>query len=228
MAKTYYLPNSDKERAIWLKNFSSKFTGYAVDLGFTTADSTSVANDNAVYSYLLEQIEIFKTELNERQRYKDTLRNGPLGTALGGLPTLPDLPTPPTAVAAGVFPRVSAMVKRIKAHPAYSEAIGQDLGIIGAEYSLDLIAMQPTLTLSKEPGTVILKYVRSGVNGIKLYCKRGAEQEYKFLSTVTLTSYRDRRPNLVPGQPEMRTYKAQFMQDDEEVGQESAEFSIML
>jgi hypothetical protein len=228
MAKSYYLPSSDKDRAAWLKNFSAKFNGYATTLGFTAADATSVANDSAYFSYALDVAEIYKSELKERTSYKDILRDGPIGSPLGALPTVPVLPPPPTVVLAGVFPRISGIVRRMKAFPTYTDAIGKDCGIIGTETLSVAAVMKPTLNITKEGGNVIVKYIKSSATGIQLWSKRGAEADFTLLAVVTKTSYKDTRPNLVTGQAETRVYKAWYIKEDQLIGQISDEVTFVM
>ena len=228
MAKSYYLPITDKEKAVWLKNFSIKFNGYATSLGFTAADATAVANDSAAFSYMLDVIEAFKSETQERVGFKDILRDGPLGAVIGAMPSVPVFPAAPAGVPAGVFPRVNAIVKRMKAHPAYTEAIGKDCGIIGAETVIVAAVLKPVLAVSKEGGNVIINYKKGAAAGIRLLSKRGNETEFTLLSVVNKTSFKDTRANLVAGQPETRHYCAWFIIDDEAVGQCSDDVTFVV
>lgn len=226
MSKSYYMPTADKDKAAWLRNFSSKFSTYALGLGFVPEDISSVANDSLAFAYALDVIETFKTETQERTSYKDILRDGPLGAPLGAAPSFPPLPPPAPTVAAGIFPRTSAIVKRMKAHPNYTEAIGRDCGIIGAESQNREADMKPELVLSQEGGNVIVKYTKGSAEGIKLLSKRGNETEFTFLAVVTKTTYKDTRQNLLATQPEARHYCAWFLVADEQVGQCSDEVMI--
>lgn len=228
MSKSYYLPNADKDRAAWLKNFSSKFGNYSALLGFLPEDVASVANDSVAFGYALDVIETFKTETQERTSYKDILRDGPIGAPLGSAPTFPPLPPPPPTVAAGIFPRTSAIVKRMKAHPNYTEAIGRDCGIVGAESANREAEMKPDLELSQEGGNIIVKYTKGSAEGIKLLSKRANETEFTFLAVVTKTTYKDIRSNLVANQPEVRHYCAWFLMEDEAIGQCSDEVQIVV
>lgn len=218
MSKSFYLPRADKDRAAWLKNFSSKFGTYAANLGFLPEDVASVANDSVAFAYALDVIETFKTETQERTSYKDILRDGPIGAPLGSAPSFPPLPPPAPTVAAGIFPRTTAIVKRMKAHPNYTEAIGRDCGIIGAENSNREADMKPDLVLSQEGGNINVKYTKGEAEGIKLLSKRGNETEFTFLAVVTKTSFKDTRSNLIANQPESRHYCAWYLVEDEAIG----------
>src|SRR5689334_5902495 len=120
MAKTTYLPRADKDKAIWLNNFAAKFATSATGLGFVAADVTSVNNDAAMFTYLLNLAESLTTAKERAVDYKNLLRDGPLGQVAGPLPALPVLAAAPTAVAAGIFPRISQLIQRIKNTPTYS------------------------------------------------------------------------------------------------------------
>ena len=232
MSQTYYLPRTDKDKAIWLKNFSAKFNGYATGLGFVAADATAIAADSAAFSYIIDQLEIFKTESKERTAYKDKLAGAAIGSPLGALPTIPTLPAAPASVPAGIFTRISGTVKRIKGHPSYNEAIGKDLGIIGTVAATPgyakIVSGKPTITLAINGGKVEVKYKKGDAEGIQLFSKRGNETEFSLLSVVTKHLYTDKRPNLTASQPEKREYLAYYMQDDEPIGQSSDSVSVVI
>lgn len=220
----HYLPRTDKEKAVWLKNFSLKFNGYATTLGFVAADATAIAADSAAVSYLIDLLELFKTEAKERTAYKDKLTTGAIGETLGALPTLPTLPAAPPVVPAGVFTRLSGTVMRIKGHPAYTESIGKDLGIV-ATTSNTLAAKaaisKPVINITKNGGVLQLKYKKGDADGLKLFSRRTGETEFTFLDTIIKPVYEDTRPNKVANQPETREYMAFYMQNDKQVGQSS-------
>ena len=230
MSQNYYLPRADKDRAVWLKNFSTKFTGIATSYGFVAADATAVAADSAAFSYIIDLLEIFKTEAKERTAYKDKLSDGPLGSPLGATPTLPVLPAAPPAVPAGIFVRISSIVKRIKAHPSYNDSIGKDLGIVAVANvsTASLVEEKPTITIIKNGGILQLKYRKGDAQGLKIFSRRADETEFTFLDKIFKPTYNDTRANKVPNQPETQEYKAYFLQDDKETGQSSDIISVVI
>lgn len=73
-------------------------------------------------------------EQREWVAFKNLEFYGPLGEPIPQVPSSP----PPFALSArapGIIPRTRDMAARIKAHPAYTQQMGADLGIIGAEAS---------------------------------------------------------------------------------------------
>lgn len=77
MSKDHYLPRADKDRGVWLNNFANKFATSAVPLGFV-ADVTSVNNDAAMFTYLINLVETFNTAKEQRVNYKNLIKDGPL------------------------------------------------------------------------------------------------------------------------------------------------------
>ena len=54
-----------------------------------------------------------------------------------------------------VLSSARSLARRIKAHPNYSNSLGEQLGIVGPEDSTDLSQSQPTLkSLAVTPGSV--------------------------------------------------------------------------
>ena len=157
MAKTYYLPTDDTSKLAWLINFNNKLSGYATLFGLVVADTTSVANDAAMFKYSLDLVENFNAEKKERTTFKNLMRDGADTTTTATLPTVPTPPTAPTMVTPGIFPRVTKLVAHLKVHPAYNEAIGKDLGIEGSESSAAKAALKPQITYEFKAGQPVLK-----------------------------------------------------------------------
>ena len=136
--KTPYLPKDDSSRAMWLSNFAAQLGPVAASVGISAGEVTETQTDADYFSYELDAANKFNQYGIELTAYKNALRDNP------GVPTGP-LPAPPTAQP-GIFPRVSALVQRIKASNNYTETIGQALGIIGTDIVIDFTSMTPQLT----------------------------------------------------------------------------------
>jgi len=159
MAKSYFIPADEPGKRAWLTNFAAKLSTYAATVGVTSAEVTQTTNDSAFFAFVCDAHNQHTKTTRDWTAYKNALRGG---TNLGAMPTTPALGTPPTAVPAGIFSRVSAIAARIKKHPAYTEAIGQDLGIIGAEQSVDPTTVKPILELTLQAGRPNVGWTKSG------------------------------------------------------------------
>jgi hypothetical protein len=145
MAKSYFIPADEPGKRSWLTNFAAKLPTYAGTVGVTAAEVAQTTADAAYFFFVCGAHNQHTKTTRDWTAYKTALRNG---TTIGAMPTTPALGVPPPAVPAGVFSRVSALAARIKKHPAYTEAISQDLGIIGAEQSVDPTTVKPILNLT--------------------------------------------------------------------------------
>jgi len=229
MAQKFYLPNGDADRGTWMENFNTKLPNYATLLGITKPQTDSVAADTLGFRYGLELVAGAKTFEHQCTTFKTALRDGPASTIALAIPVFVAPANPPAAVAPGIFSRVARLVKTIKANSAYTETIGKDLGIIGADPGSDVWDdEQPVLTAKVSGGQVQLKYVKGDADGIQLESKRGTETTFTLLDKITKTTYTDTRANLVAGQPEQRQYRAWFIVDDEIVGQVSAVITVVV
>lgn len=114
------------------------------------------------------------------------------------------------------------IAKKIKSSVNYDKSIGDDLGIIGAE-ALKMIPedMKPVLTANFNGQEVVIKYTKARMDGVKIYCRRDGEKEFKFLTTATSARYADNTPKADPDKPEQREYYAIYIFDYVEVGHRS-------
>ena len=144
---------------------------------------------------------------------------------MGGLPVLPTLAGAPATVEADIFGRIAALVARIKNCPGFTEAIGQDLDIIGAEQTIDLASLKPALKLTLQAGRPNVGWTKQGMDGVEIWVDRGTGT-FAFLAVDTVPDYLDTAPLPAPGASAAWKYKAIYRLSDEPVGQWSDMASI--
>jgi hypothetical protein len=239
MRKAYYLPYTDNAKVAWFMNFSSAFATIAETFDFTKEEVESVKNDFIVCKYMNETCSLFKSELQERTRYKDLLFMGEIGTSLGSFPSLPEMPVAPSPVAAGVFKRTGKLVQRIKSHPKYNVSIGRNLGIIGAEKVIDLDAIKPEIKIKAVTAdSISISFIKNRMDGVVVYAGTpmrmpavagnilipDTETEVKMnwveIAKNNLSPFIDKRPNSST-KPETRYYKMRYFRKDVLVGEDS-------
>lgn len=122
----------------------------------------------------------------------------------------PALPAGVTAALPGLPNRLFNLAAQIKLAPAYTDAIGTDLGIAGSEE-----APKPAPKFSATPEQdgecqcVKLTFYKYGHMGVHIEGRRGAGG-WEFLGIDTESPYTDERPLLVAGTPEVREYRMRF------------------
>src|SRR5206468_3719273 len=75
------------------------------------------------------------------------------------------------------------------------------------------------LLFKSGPGGVVqLDFDKSISDGVNIYAKRDGDADFVFLARDTASPYIDNRPLLVATKPELREYKAVYVQSDAEIG----------
>ncbi len=245
MSKSNYLPHGDKEKVTWLMTFNSAFAVVATVLGFTAAEIAAVNSDYLAAQYIYNMLETFKSELHERAMYKDLLFDGDAGVELGEIPVGPVFPAAPEPVKAGIYKRIAKVVQRIKNHPKYNDAIGKNLGIIGAEKVIDLNMAKPTISVKAvTPDSIIINFLKGTMEGVVVYSgsvlymvpEEGAtevpgtvteaEMVWEEVARLNHSPFIDTRINS-SNKPEIRYYKMRYILNDELVGQESVIVNVV-
>jgi hypothetical protein len=219
------IENTDLGFVAQLTNMKDKIGGYASALGFSPAQVAAIGADADYMSFMVLGLVNAKEYTKAWTSRKDETRKG-TALALGVYPIPVDITTPPALVAPGVEKRYSNLVATIKANAAYTNAMGEDLGIIAANSGAEVTT--PELKLKRDGVTVVVGFSKGNNDGARIYSRRGSELAFTFLALDTKSPYVDTRPNLVPGTPEKREYYAILFDDSNEVGDPSAIVSIIL
>jgi hypothetical protein len=214
MKRQSYYPSRFADQIPWLENFRTKLPGYATVLELVTADVDAAVASCRYTVYVLSQwlpaVRAFGPASTEAI---DQLLDGPQTVGAIALPTFtaPALPTGVVPVPAGVLALIFQIVETIKNADAYTDTIGQDLGIIGAQDTTEHPTPQVKATIMEGATCECAKltFKKFGHMGVYLESRRN-NGAWEFLTIDTESPYNDERPLLVAGQPEIREYRARF------------------
>jgi hypothetical protein len=213
------VPVADAEVAMWIVHLASKIDTHAPVLAITQADIKTLKTDAAAVDWVSKALPAIRASAQQFTSFKDNLLDGQAGAAALVIPVLLTLPAAPAAVPAGVVSRTRALVQRIKKSPGYTEAIGKDLGIIGATETNDA-APKPTFKAVVQPSFgVRLDWVKGKHSGVTIQCKRAGDTDWVTLGRDNYSPYVDERPPVTPGASESRQYRMRYLDKDEEVGE---------
>ena len=194
MAKNDFIPPQDPNYLAWHDQFKTGVLAQAATFGLVAADTTPITNDNTDFHTKITNLNATSAIAKQAVADKNISRRNSEG-------------------------RARALARRIKAHPAYTVALGSLLGIVGADDATDLTASQPDITGNdRTGGQVEIGFNKLTSDGVNIYSKRDGDVDFVFLARDTATPYLDTRPLKVPGKPEIREYKAMFVLNDEEIG----------
>lgn len=226
MPVQYYMPPREADLVIWFINWAAKIQTYGTLLGLSAAEKTQANVDAGFVQTLVNSVQGYKTFVSDVVGYKDIVVYAPLGTGVPATPVVPSIFIVRLGALAAIVKRTQQLNERIRNHPAYTVAIGQDLGIIGPEVPPQT---EPTnVQATALPGSdVRISYNKGRFAGVVIFSKRGAEPSFSQLSIDTNTPYVDTRDALTPGQPENRTYRLQLYDGDNPVGDYSDEVSVV-
>jgi len=211
------VPSSDGPLAPWINNFVNKLNDHAATFGIAPAEMTVLLNERDMLVYLIDtRLPMAKASVSATVEFKNLLKEGDQSAALPSpLPGTVALPPYPAAVPPlkpGILDRLRKLVQTIKNHPAYTAAIGEELGILGGEGGGEDEA--PTLTLITDvAGNVTIGWNKDGWTGVKVQGRTpgGAWGE---LGTDLFSPWVDTRPLTVPGTPETREYRMFYLDGD--------------
>jgi len=202
MAKRDYLKHSEAANILWHDQFKIGVTAQGAAVGLATADITAVTTNNTELHTTVTDAVTATAGAQKAVATKDATRKR-------------------------IDVATRALVRRIKAHPNYTPAIGAQLGIEGPDVVVDLSEAKPVLTATPQmSGLVVIDFVKGESDGVNLYSRRGTETAFTFLARDTASPYIDNRLPLVAGQPEQRHYKAMYVLDDDEVGLPGDELAV--
>ena len=222
MPKAFFIPSDDLGKCTWLSNFAAKLPTHADLVAVTPAEVAQVAADNVFFAYVCNAQNKFKKYTQDWTAYKNAARSGP---TLGNLPTAPVLGAAPAPVPADIFGRAALLGTRIKKHSSYTDAMGQDLGLIGAEQTVDLVNIKPSLKVQMQAGRPNLLWTKQGMDGMEFWVDRGTGT-FAFLAIDTVPDYLDTAALPAPGTGAVWKYKAIYRLKDEQVGQWSDILSV--
>ncbi len=220
MPKSDYLKKRDADFAAQLNTFKLNIGPYSATLGVTAAQITAQAADAASFSYALAMQDVCINCGQQWTAWKDFMRDG--GTQSTTAPATALFPPAVPAVDPGVELRFRALVKQIKAHPAYNEGIGQVLGVEGpVQTGPDFAVLRPHLTLVINGGQVVIRWSWEGnsafLDMLEIQVDRADGKGFVTLAFDTTPDYTDTTP--FPATAVKWTYKAIFRVGDARVGQ---------
>lgn len=200
-----YIPPGDDARKTWAITFKTKIATHGAAVGMSPAEIIAA---QALCDAIIARIDDKAAKKNAWQASVSAASTGN----------------------AADFGILRDRIGAIKTNSGYTEAVGADLGVIGATEAFDPSTYTADLTgvdLSA-PGQVTVRFgkARGNIDGVNVYSRRQGTSEWKFLGRDTQPPYVDSTPLATPGTPEVREYRIRAVIDDEEIGNYSPTLQI--
>lgn len=235
MTRQAFYPVRVADQILWLENLRNKFAGHAPTLGISVAKCDAAIADARWLVYTLGSwLPAVRDWQKACTAAAEQAQSGS-GAAALVLPLFvpPALPAAvggqPAVVARlpGALTRIFDTIGDIKASDTYTDAIGIDLGLIGAAKTApDLATLQPLLKASIVGNKVELDWSWQGNSAYLDQCEIQVDRGngWQVLTFDTTPGYTDSTP--LPATPTKWKYRAIYRVDDAQVGQWSAEVSV--
>ena len=196
-----FIPKKDAKLVGWAINYKTGFAERAVELGFTPEQ---VAAQNLLCDNTVSAI---GAAVTAKGLYESAIthKNQTVTTNITS---------------------VRDFVKDIKRSPNYTEAIGNQLGIVGTPTTLDYNSYKSSLKTEVHPGYVALKFTKKGAEGINLYARKNGDVDWQKLGFYAHSPCIDARPLAVSAQAENREYMCIGVVKDHEIGLQSDIVSV--
>lgn len=208
------IATNDGDLLPWLQNFSIKILTHGTALGIAAAQISSATADCDMLIYLIQtHVGVTRQNAAAALQYKDLIKNGPIGTVSGDVPSAVALPASPPAVAAGALPRLRLLVQEIKNKPSYDIGIGTDLGIIAAATTTNTDPPNISIT-GDHAANVTLGWNKAGWTGVKVQARAQGTVDWTDVGMDLFSPYVDTRPLLTANTPEVREYRMCHLDGD--------------
>ncbi len=230
MSKTDYISITDEGKAAQFERFRDTIPTYSTTLGISASELADQADDATWFRYILNHSLVMRDSGSQWTSYKNLILAGPGDGSMPATPVTPVTPAPPaptpTNMPPGILIRFRDLARRIKAAAPYTEAIGEALGIIGAEsIAPDPATLAPAISLRSSGGQVEVVWNKGQMGGVEIQKDNGSGQ-WAFLAVDTRPNYIDTTP--LPTPAANWKYRAIYSSDAQRLGQWSnvAEISV--
>ncbi|MCG3138305.1 MAG: hypothetical protein HJJLKODD_02167 [Phycisphaerae bacterium] len=212
-----YIPTEEAALVIWASDHAAGVATHGTTVGLAAADITQAATDAATIAHAVNGRSLYESKKQEFTAYKDILLHAPLNTPLPTTPAAPAVGALGAGAQAACIAHARQRAERIKAHPNYTVAIGEDCRIVAPSGASAVAPI--TLKAVEETGFAVkLTFAMRGHDQIEIVSQRAAETVWASLAFDTNSPYLDARAPLVANQPEVRRYRARYRDDDQPVG----------
>lgn len=191
-----YQPDTDSGLAIWHNCYRGNVGVSGPLLGLTDEEVILQEEVAAEITAAIYRAEMVKAQAREAVAYKRRIlrEKGPL---------------------------IRKCIARMKTHPAYSEHLGRDMGVVAPVSAIDFSKVRPMLKLTVYPGYITISFHKYGMEGVVVYSRLKGMGDWDRLGADSVSPFIDRRPLNVENQPEIREYMAMYTTLREPVGQQS-------
>jgi hypothetical protein len=214
--RMYFLKRNNEEFALQLGNFANKIPIYKPTFNLTEEDVEGVQKDSDYFSWSVNMTMQVADTKKGWTSYRNIIRFGQPYLVENMAPVPVEILPVPDVVLPGIQVRFINLVNRIKAHPNYTEAIGQILGIESSSQNRELQSdVKPFINLKTSGGHVVLQWKKGEFDGIVI--EKDSGNGFAFFDKDTSPNFIDPTP-LPVGQSAIWKYQVMYFIKDVKIG----------
>ncbi len=215
--RLYYYPTNDGAMLPFLQNLCAKAPNYLTQLSITGADVSFLTLMCALWNNLTDYQNRAKRFAEDWTSLRKACFDGPPNSPAPAWPVWNGPASSPVGLDTGCDTKLRGMIKRWKTAPGYTEAIGEDLGIVGDEIILNPTTAQTEVQVNMKAGHPQITAALLGFDSVEFQVNRGTG--FELLDVSTGAPVTDQHPLPAPGQSDVWTYRAILRMNNQPVGQ---------
>ncbi len=229
MARTFWWPGTLSGQVLLLQNFMAKIAGYKITLGWSSpqlAIATDVANTIIQAITVTDQCRV--AMLGTTNWREQVLYGEPKGTPVSMAPVFPVIGQP--TYNRGAVNSFFELRDQIVSNAAYTESIGEDLGLVGAEQPApDPSATAPELkTVSASSNFVTMTGSMQGMPVMRVEYAPAGSTTFSSVGIVTNLPATVQIPRTNPNIPERGMIRSVFVKRNADFGTYSPNYDVTL
>lgn len=228
MARRYWLRGSLAEQAAMFQNIKGKIAGYTAVLPLTAAQETRIILICNIFIACYDYVEAMRATTSSLIEWRDGIFTGvPTGTAAPAAPAYSAVSMPVGAFR-GIITEFKDLREFIVASPGYTEAIGEDLMIVGEEITTPSApTVQPSLNVTTAPGYIVnIAGSMQGYDAMRIEYQRAGSTAWNIAAFATKMPANFTVSPAAGGQPENGRIRAIFVQKNADFGNYSPEYPV--
>lgn len=228
MAKNFWWPSAMPAQLVLIQNFRKKISNYTAALPLTAAQVTAAEELCDAFIGAFSATEQSRQTMVAMTAWRDEVFFGePEGNPAPAAPVFAVVGA--VTYTLGTVKQFFALRDLIVASPGYTEAIGEDLGIVGTETSPRAAEdVTPQLKAVTSTGySVNISGSMQGMDAMRVeYAPKGGQ--FRTVAFLTNTPGGFSISPATPGQPESGHIRAVYIKKNEEFGNFSADYPVTL
>lgn len=226
MAVKFWWPSAMPDQVVLMQNFSVKIANYATVLGMSPAQIDAAETLCSTFIKAFNVVDQCKATMIAMTKWRDEIFYGePAGGTAPAAPVFPVVPA--NANTLGTVTEFFRLRDRIVASTGYTQAIGEDLGIVGAT----IIPPAPDTVTPDLKATTTGNYrvqisgSMQGADALRVeYAPSGGN--FATIAFLTNTPGTFQITPAEPNQPETGTIRAVYIKKNAEYGNYSANYPV--